>query len=65
MKTLGCNDVSGLACSYVAKGETDEQVMEDLKNHGNTVHPEEIKKMMEGMSEEELMQKMKENIKEE
>jgi predicted small metal-binding protein len=65
MKILSCNAVSGLSCPYAAQGETNEEVMEKLKRHGSEVHPEEIKKMMEGISAEQLLQKMQENIKEE
>lgn len=64
MKTLTCKIVSGIDCPYVAKGETDEEVMVQLKEHGQEAHPEEIKKMMEGMSEDDLVKRMKENIQE-
>ncbi|MBU1145928.1 DUF1059 domain-containing protein [Patescibacteria group bacterium] len=65
MKTLSCQDVSGLACPFVAKGETEEEVIQQLMDHAKTAHPEESAKMMEGKSEEEMKEMMKSKVKEE
>lgn len=61
MKKLACSAVSGdIECNFVATGDTDEEVMSQLKQHGKEAH---------GMTEEDIteetMKKMKENIKEE
>ncbi|MFZ5364404.1 MAG: DUF1059 domain-containing protein [Patescibacteria group bacterium] len=65
MKTLSCQDVSGLACPFVAKGETEEEVIQQLMDHAKTEHPEESVKMMEGKTEDEIKEVMKSKIKEE
>lgn len=57
MKMLACNDMGG-SDGFVAKGMTEEEVMENMKKHMMEMHPE----MMEGKSEEEMM-KMKEMMK--
>lgn len=66
MHTIACQDVSGIECPFVAKGETMEEAMGQLKDHGMGMHQEELAKMMaEGMSEEQMMEKMKSVAKEE
>jgi len=65
MKTLSCQDVSGLACPFVAKGETEEEVIQQLMGHAKTDHPEESTKMMEGKTEEEMKEMLKLKIKDE
>lgn len=64
MKKNYCKDM-GLNCHFVAEGMTDEEVMEKLDTHGKEVHLEEVKKMMENMSEEEMKKTMMSKIKEE
>lgn len=54
-----------MACPFVAKGETEEEVIQQLKDHALTAHPEESAKMMEGKSEEEMNEMLKSKIKEE
>jgi len=51
--TLACRDL-GVDCSYVARGETMEEMQADMAGHAKTVHhytDEQIKdpKMMEAM----------------
>jgi len=58
MFTLACKDM-GLECAYVAKGNTIEEAIEDLKRHGVMVH-----KKVEGEMTPELLAKMKQLIKE-
>jgi predicted small metal-binding protein len=65
MKTLSCQDVSGVACPFVAKGETEEEAIQQLMDHAKTAHPEESAKMMEGKSEEEMNEMLKSKVKEE
>jgi predicted small metal-binding protein len=60
MHNITCQDVSGLACDFVAQGETTEEAMMDLRNHGMETHPTELQQMMnDGMTEEMLVEKMK------
>lgn len=42
MKQLACNDVSGLACEYIAEGTTAEDVKQQLAMHGMEEHPDEL-----------------------
>lgn len=65
MKTLSCQDVSGLSCPFVAKGETEEAVIQQLMDHAQAEHPEESAKMMEGKTPEEVTEMLKSKIKEE
>lgn len=58
MKMLSCKDM-GIDDGFVAKGATEEEVMEKMTTHVKEMHPE----MMKGKSEEEMM-KMKEMTKE-
>ena len=51
MKTLSCRE-AGCECDYVAKGETEEDVLRDATRHGIEVH---------GKTEDD-MSKMKEMI---
>lgn len=55
MKTLSCEDMGVKGCPFVAKGETDKEVMDMLKEHAMTAHPE---KMEEMKGKEEEMGKM-------
>jgi len=67
MKTLACMDVCGekcMACSFVAKGETDEDVMKQLDEHGKKAHPKEMEEMMKMMPKEQMMEMMKSKIRE-
>ncbi|GEM_PF-3525883 len=60
MHSIACQDVSSLACPFIAEGESMEAAMMALKNHGMEMHQEELGKMMaEGMTEEMLIEKMK------
>ena len=47
MKTLSCRE-AGCECDYIAKGETEEEVMRDAVDHGIKEH---------GKKEEDLTQK--------
>lgn len=64
MKTIRCNDF-GFTCPFVARDETEEGVIEKITAHGQAVHKKEADKMMEGVSEEEVMYLMKSKISEE
>ncbi|MFA6285582.1 MAG: DUF1059 domain-containing protein [Parcubacteria group bacterium] len=57
MKMLSCKDM-GMDDGFVAKGETEEEVMMKMDQHAKEMHAD----MMAGKSEEEMMQ-MKEMMK--
>jgi predicted small metal-binding protein len=57
MKMLSCKDMGG-SDDFVAKGETEQEVMDMMEKHVKEMHAD----MMEGKSEEE-MTKMKEEMK--
>ena len=58
MKSLSCKDM-GMSDDFVAKGETEEEVIGKMSEHAKKMHAD----MMEGKSEEDMM-KMKEMMKE-
>ncbi len=49
MKSLACADMGMPTCSFVAKGATDEEVMNMLMEHVKTAHPEKMGGDMEAM----------------
>jgi predicted small metal-binding protein len=63
MKTLACKDM-GIDCGFVAKGETDEEVIKKTNDHTTKAHHEVMEEMSKKMSEEEMKKKMKSMIKE-
>jgi len=58
MKTLSCQDM-GMNDDFVAKGATEDEVMDKMMMHAKEMH----KDMMEGKSEEEMTE-MKKTMKE-
>jgi predicted small metal-binding protein len=46
MYNLSCKDVSGIECPFVAKGNSEEEVMADLTEHGVAKHLDKIQAMM-------------------
>lgn len=62
MKTLACADF-GKNCDFVAKNETEEGVIKKMMEHAEKVHPDDAKEMKK-MSKEEMMNMMREKIKE-
>lgn len=59
-KTLACRDL-GIDCSYVARGETFEEVMADGSKHGKEVHGYTD----EQLNDPKMTEKVKAAIKEE
>jgi predicted small metal-binding protein len=60
MYNLSCKDVSGIECPFVAKGNSEEEVMADLTEHGVAKHLDKIQAMMaEGMTQEQMDDKMR------
>jgi predicted small metal-binding protein len=64
MKTLACRDM-GMDCDFVAKGMTEEEVLEKTMKHGMEVHKEKMDEMMKTMSEDQIKEMMRKNIKDE
>ncbi|HBB37473.1 MAG: hypothetical protein UX02_C0001G0375 [Candidatus Moranbacteria bacterium GW2011_GWC1_45_18] len=63
MKTLSCKDL-GMDDGFVAKGVSEDEVMDKMMMHVKEMHPD----MMKGKSEEEMMEMkkmMKEKMKDE
>ncbi len=61
MKQVACKDVGVMACSFVARGDSDEEVKMQLDDHGMRIHS----KMMNEMSEqqkEEMQRKIDEKL---
>ena len=63
-KTIACRDL-GIDCPFVAKGDTEEEVVEKITEHGKTTHPKEVEGMMKNMTGEQMKELMKSKIKEE
>jgi predicted small metal-binding protein len=57
-KTMACRDV-GVDCSYVAHGETEEELMTDVTKHAKEVHGY----TEEQLEDPEMMKKVKGAIK--
>jgi predicted small metal-binding protein len=53
MYSLSCAAMGHTECSFVAKGETQEEVLNELMAHAKEHHPEDIAKM-ESMTPEEM-----------
>lgn len=64
MYTLACNDL-GATCEFVAKGETQEDVLQTMTGHASAAHAEEMAKMSEGKTPEEIKAMLTEKMKEE
>lgn len=47
MKQLKCSDVGGGECPFVAKGDTDDEVMEKMGKHGMEMHADNMKDQTE------------------
>ena len=57
-KTMACQDL-GVACSYVAHGETEDELMADIAKHAKEVHGY----TEEQLEDPEMMKKVKAAIK--
>lgn len=59
MKTLTCADLGMALCNFVAKGETDQAVMDMMMEHVKVSHPEVMDKMDMEQMKSMMMSKMK------
>ena len=58
MKTLACKDMGETSCDFVAKGETDKEIMDKMMEHVKKEHPD-----MASMPKGDMMKMMKDNMK--
>lgn len=61
MKTLTCKDMGKPDCDFVAKGETEEEVLNTMFNHVREAHED----VLENNSESDLREQMRSNMSEE
>jgi len=59
MKTLSCKDLGTMECDFVAKGETEDEVVNSMMEHAKEMHPEKVG----AMPEEEMKNMMKSQVK--
>jgi predicted small metal-binding protein len=59
-KTFACRDL-GIDCPYIARGETEEELIADVVKHGKEVHGYTD----EQLKDPEMMKKVKSAVKEE
>ncbi|MBN2043335.1 MAG: DUF1059 domain-containing protein [Candidatus Aenigmarchaeota archaeon] len=45
MKCIKCSDVMRNSCSFILRGETAEEVVDNIVKHGKIAHREEMKRM--------------------
>ncbi len=64
MKMISCAD-AGASCDFVARGETDEAVIEQTMVHVQQVHPDKLEQLKQQMTGEQLLDLMRSMIKEE
>ena len=55
---LACQDV-GISCDFIAKGETEEELLEEVAKHGKEVHGYTD----EQLNDPEMMKKVKSAVK--
>jgi predicted small metal-binding protein len=59
MKTLSCKDMGDATCDFVAKGETDQEVMDMMMAHVKEKHADVMQKMDMGQMKSKMMSKIK------
>ncbi len=64
MYTLACKDL-GTPCEFVARGETQDAVLQTIMEHAATAHPAEMAKMSEGKTPEDIKAMLTEKMKQE
>ena len=63
MKTLTCRNMGVSDCDFVAKGETEEEVINIIREHASSNHPEIMKKMERDMNPSQIENIMRSKIK--
>lgn len=64
MKTLACKDL-GAACSFVAKGNSNVEVIKIMSEHAQAAHADKMKEMSASMNQQQIQDMMVKAIKEE
>ena len=62
MKTLACKDLGMPDCNFVAKGGTNEEVLQKMMDHAKLEHREMMDDMMKKMTVDEMKEMMMEKI---
>lgn len=65
MYTLMCKDIYTSACTYIAKGHTEDEVISMMMEHTMKTHPERVKELMATMQQDEISEMMREKIRRE
>jgi predicted small metal-binding protein len=61
MYKLQCKNLGTPECDYVAKGETSEEVVRNMKEHARSTHPDKVN----GMSDADLTGKFESEVEKE
>jgi predicted small metal-binding protein len=59
---LRCQDLGMPSCPYVAKAETENEVILSMMEHAMKTHPERVKELMLTMTKEGIMEMMRKKI---
>ena len=65
MYTLMCKDLDLAHCAYIAKGQTENEVIAMMLEHLMKAHPEKVKTFLTTMSREEVSEMLRQNIRRE
>lgn len=67
MKTLACKDLGLAKCDFVAKGETIDDVVNQVYEHANKAHKNKVDEMMtkDNMTTDQVKDMMASKVKEE
>ena len=65
MFTLRCRDLGMPNCPYLAKANTEDEVILMMMEHAMKSHPEKVKELMSTMTKEDIMEMMRKEIKRE
>ena len=63
MKTLSCREMAMVDCDFVAKGQTDEEIVQKMTEHAKMAHKETMGDMMKKMTVDEMREAMTKKIK--
>lgn len=58
MYHLACKDLGNETCPFEASAETQQDAAVMMMEHAKMAHPEGVQKMMEGKTEEDVLQAM-------
>jgi predicted small metal-binding protein len=58
MKMLSCHAMGDMSCNFVARGETDQDVMDQMTAHVKEKHPDVMNKMDAAQFDSMMMSKI-------